>query len=161
MSDDLSEGEFRSALSKFATGVVIITAREREDRPQSGAVGITVNSFASVSLRPPLVLWSVAKASRRASIFESAKNHAIHILAADQKDLCEAFTKDAHAFPETINWSPHGTPEIADCVARLECVRHAIYDGGDHMIFVMRVLSARENPSLPLLFFDKGLTRLA
>lgn len=140
---------FRSALGRFATGVTVITAASPEGRP----VGITANSFASVSLDPPLVLWSPAKDSRRYDHFITARHYAIHILGAHQQRLCDAFTRDMAAF-DGLDWhaDAQGVPLIAGCLARFECRQEAVHDAGDHSIILGRVLRASFREGLPLLF---------
>lgn len=140
--------DFRDALGRFATGVTIVTTKS-----EIGPIGITANSFASVSLDPPLVLWSPARASRRFKAFETAQHFAIHILCEDQKDLCGAFARNGTAF-SGLDWaeSENGTPLIAGSLARFECETHAIHDGGDHAIIVGRVTDALMGTGTPLLF---------
>ncbi len=139
---------FRNALGSFATGVCIVTAPNKE-----GPVGITASSFASVSLDPPLVLWSPAKDSQRFPYFNTARHYAIHVLDGHQQDLCNAFTRDRHAF-DHCDWQEdaNGVPLIADCLARFDCTLDATHDAGDHLIIVGRVTSAAFRPGLPLLF---------
>lgn len=139
---------FRNALGQFATGVTVVTT----DTPD-GPLGITANSFASVSLDPPLVLWSPAKASRRFPPFEAATRYAIHVLAEDQTHTCGRFSKDGYDF-DGLAWhrGAHGVPLIDGCLARFECERVAAHDGGDHLIIVGRVLAAEMRDGAPLLF---------
>lgn len=139
---------FRDALGRFATGVTIVTT----DAPD-GPLGITANSFASVSLDPPLVLWSPAKASRRFPAFDAATRYAIHILAEDQTNVCGRFSKDGYDF-DGLAWhrGPDNVPLIDGCLARFDCERVAAHDGGDHLIIVGRVLAAEMRDGAPLLF---------
>ena len=139
---------FRDALGQFATGVTVVTC----NCPQ-GPVGITANSFASVSLDPPLVLWSPARASKRFPHFEAADYYAIHVLEAAQLSLCEAFSRNGTGF-EGISWqkSEDGVPLIDNCLARFECQLEATHDGGDHLIVVGRVLRAAFGAGAPLVF---------
>lgn len=139
---------FRDALGQFATGVTVITCAGPE-----GPIGITANSFASVSLDPPLVLWSPARASRRFPFFEAADRYAIHVLGAEQGDVCRAFVRDGAAF-EAVDWTmgEAGVPLIEGCLARFECRREAVHEGGDHLIVVGRVLRAAWRPGAPLVF---------
>ena len=141
--------ELRGALSRFGTGVTIVTTQTAE-----GPIGITANSFSSVSLDPPLVLWSASKSSRRYAEFSAAQRMAIHVLAEDQVPLCRAFAASADAFDQA-KWvaGDSGLPLIEGCLARFECDRHAEYDGGDHAIIVARVLRASVRSGAPLLFF--------
>lgn len=145
--------EFREALSRFGTGVTIVTATTAD-----GPIGITANSFSSVSLDPPLVLWSASLKSRRFPRFSSAENIAIHVLAEDQDNLCWAFSKSDDAFHHA-EWmmSDDGIPLIKGCLARFECRKYAQYDGGDHAIIVSRVMNISFREGDPLLFFG-GLT---
>lgn len=139
---------FRDALGSFATGVTVITASGPD-----GPIGITASSFASVSLDPPLVLWSPQKASRRFPVFRDAQHYAIHVLDGHQQAICNGFTRDAQAF-DGFDWvaDANGVPQMADCLARFDCQQDAVHDAGDHVIIVGRVLSAAFRPGLPLLF---------
>lgn len=139
---------FRDALGSFATGVCIVTAPSA-----NGPVGITASSFASVSLEPPLVLWSPQKSSRRFPYFRDARHYAIHILDGHQQALCNAFTRDPHAF-DGLDWAAdsNGVPRIEGCLARFDCTQEAAHDAGDHLIIVGRVTQAAFRPGLPLLF---------
>ena len=141
---------FRDALGRFATGVCLVTCRS-----EIGPVGITANSFASVSLDPPLVLWSPARASRRFRAFTESRHFAIHVLAEDQHALAAAFVHDGQAW-DGVAWkeAPEGTPLVTPCLARFDCVPHAVHDGGDHAIVVGRVLSVQPGEGRPLLFAD-------
>ncbi|WP_425515714.1 flavin reductase family protein [Mameliella sediminis] len=139
---------FRDALGSFATGVTIVTAPGPD-----GPMGITASSFASVSLDPPLVLWSPQKSSRRFPVFRDATHYAIHVLDGHQQQLCNAFTRDAQAFDGLdVVTDENGVARIGGCLARFDCVQEAVHDAGDHVIIVGRVLSAAFRPGLPLLF---------
>ena len=139
---------FRDALGRFATGVTVVTANS-----EAGPVGITANSFTSVSLDPPLVLWCPARSSARFRHFHDAAHFAIHVLDSQQQRICDGFTRAADAFA-ALDWSagPGGVPLIDGCLARLECRREAVHDGGDHAIVVGRVERASYRDGLPLLF---------
>lgn len=138
---------FRSALGQFATGVTVVTARTDD-----GPIGITANSFASVSLDPPLVLWSPAKVSNRFVHFTAAQNYAIHVLGADQIDLCHHFANKPDF--AGIDWAtcPDGAPLLAGCLTRFECRRVAVHDGGDHVIIIGEVKKVTFREGAPLLF---------
>lgn len=139
---------FRDALGSFATGVTVVTAGT-----PAGPVGITANSFASVSLDPPLVLWSPAKASSRYAIFRDAARFSIHVMGAHQQAVCDGFTRDRAAFGGLAwRWDDRGVPVIEDCLARFDCTRAALHDAGDHAIVVGRVTRAAHRGGLPLLF---------
>ena len=139
---------FRSALGCFATGVTIVTCRD-------GLVpkGIVANSFASVSLAPPLVLWSPAKASRRYAAFIAAQAFSIHILAQDQKHLSDAFAHNETPF-DTLEWysDARGVPVLSKCLARFDCHLHGQYDGGDHTILLGHVDHYQSEEGAPLVF---------
>ena len=139
---------FRDALGTFPTGVTIVTCQSEQ-----GPLGITANSFSSVSLDPPLVLWSPARASRRFAAFEAAEHFAIHILGEDQQHFCDTFASEGGNF-SGFDWreSDHGVPLIDGCLTRFECERHAIHDGGDHAIIVGRVTSATVSEGRSLVF---------
>ena len=139
---------FRDALGRFATGVTVVTCKS-----ELGPLGITANSFASLSLDPPLVLWSPARASRRFQAFVDARHYAIHVLSKRQQDLCEHFATQGHDF-SGLTWSANtqDVPLFEDCLARFECRRHAIHDGGDHAIIVGHVEAAELSDGEPLLF---------
>ncbi len=139
---------YRAALGTFATGVTIITVNT-----DSGPVGITANSFASVSLDPALILWSPAKSSSRFSLFQSAPRFAVHVLADNQSDLAIAFTRSKHAF-DGLDWtlSAAGTPIIPGCLARFDCDTFASHDAGDHVIILGQVLEVSHVTGSPLVF---------
>mgnify|MGYP001803159248 CR=1 FL=1 len=139
---------FRDALGQYATGGTVITCKT-----PSGPVGITANSFASVSLDPPLVLWSPAKTSTRYAFFMAADHFAIHVVGADQTDLCTAFARSGDAFDE-FDWEVglNNVPLFNGCMSRFECTKTAEFDGGDHTIIVGRVIRAGLRAGDPLLF---------
>lgn len=146
-----SSAQFRAALGMFATGVTIVTARKAD----GGLIGLTANSFNSVSLAPPLVLWSLAQAAGSMPDFSAGSHYAVNILAADQKALAERFARkgadrwNGVAFSEGIG----GTPLLKGAAATFECFNRSRYEEGDHVIFVGEVerCSTRRGAS-PLLF---------
>jgi flavin reductase (DIM6/NTAB) family NADH-FMN oxidoreductase RutF len=139
---------FRGALGSFVTGVTVVTTQGDE-----GPVAIVANSFASVSLDPPLVLWSPAKASRRFRHFADAPRFAIHVLAADQRDVCTAIVKSKTAISEVaMQLSACGMPIIDGALATFECTLQASHDAGDHIIVVGRVMKAHHRNGEPLVF---------
>ncbi|MCE6953298.1 flavin reductase family protein [Cereibacter sphaeroides] len=145
---DADARAFRDALGRFATGVTVVTILA-----ESGPMGMTANSFASVSLDPPLVLWSPARASSRFDLFAGAEHFAIHVLAAEQAELAGRFTRGGGGFDGLSYRSGHeGVPLLPLPLARFDCRRAAIHDGGDHAIVVGRVLRASMRPGEPLLF---------
>jgi 3-hydroxy-9,10-secoandrosta-1,3,5(10)-triene-9,17-dione monooxygenase reductase component len=128
---------FRNALGAFATGVTVVTTRSSDGVD----VGLTANSFNSVSLDPPMVLWSLAKSSRALPVFAEAEYFAIHVLAADQEAISRQFSRpgqDRFAGLE-IERGLGDTPLLRDYAARFQCRTASQYEGGDHTIFVGRV----------------------
>jgi flavin reductase (DIM6/NTAB) family NADH-FMN oxidoreductase RutF len=148
MFDPASDARaFRGVLGRYATGVCVITCAGPD-----GPVGMTANSFASISLDPPLVLWSPARASARAPAFLAAERYAIHVLGAGQRALAEAFARDGRAFG-SLDWAmERGAPLIEGCLARLECARHAVHEAGDHHMILGRVTRAQGRPGPALVF---------
>ena len=138
----------RNAFSRYATGVTVVTAMTAD-----GPIGMTVNSFTSVSLEPPLTLWSIDRKSSRYDAFASAWDTAIHVLSREQEALCLGFAKHANAF-DLCNWVPgaNGAPLIDGSLARFTCRRHGTHEAGDHTILVDQVLSAEVNEGTPLIF---------
>lgn len=143
---------FRDALGRFATGVCVITAASG-----AGPVGFTANSFAAVSLTPPLVLWSPAKTSSRYDIFAAAPYFAIHVLATDQAAVGARFLRGGAGF-DGLDYAtaPEGMPTIPGSLARFDCALHARHDGGDHSIILGRVLRAAYTDGTPLVFSQGG-----
>lgn len=142
----------RDAFGRFATGVTIVTAQS-----EKGPIAITANSFSSVSLNPPLVLWSPDKNSHRFVHFESAKYFAIHVLAVDQDELCWRISKDAYGLkPGDFELNDKNVPVMRDCLAHFECSQRSVFDGGDHAIVVGEVLRATYHEERDALGFFGG-----
>lgn len=150
---------FRDALGRFATGVTVVTACDADG---GAPLGITVNSFASVSLDPALVLWSAARSSLRHRHFSAAPVFAIHVLRADQQALAERFTRSGHGFEGLSHrLNENAVPLIDDVLARFECQTEATHEGGDHTIIIGRVTRFDLGPeAAPLTFFAGGYGRL-
>src|SRR3546814_136968 len=151
-SDVCSSDLFRKALGTFATGVTIITARTVDGTP----VGLTANSFNSVSLSPPLVLWSLANTSANLEVFRAAEYWAVHVLATDQEALSGRFSKrgiDKFAGLD-IDRGRGDTPLLRGCAARFQCRTAFQYEGGDHLIFVGEVLDFDRAEGAPLVFHE-------
>jgi 3-hydroxy-9,10-secoandrosta-1,3,5(10)-triene-9,17-dione monooxygenase reductase component len=147
---DFDAAEFRRALGAFATGVTIITTRTAEGQP----MGLTVNSFNSVSLNPPLVLWSLANTSMSLPAFRAAPHWAVHVLATDQEELSARFARrgeDKFSGLDTES-GVGGVPLLRGCTARFQCRTAFQYDGGDHIIFLGEVLSFDRSEAPPLVF---------
>lgn len=139
----------RDALGRFATGVTIVTTRWGDQD-----VGLTANSFSSVSLDPPMVLWSLAKTASSMPAFAEAAHFAVHVLAADQQNLSQRFaTRGIDRFAGLeVERGEGGTPLLAGGAARFLCRTSFRYDGGDHVIFVGEVVRFEQQPRPPLLF---------
>ena len=141
---------FRNALGKFATGVTVVTTATSEGEP----VGVTASSFNSVSLDPPLVLWSLAKSAKSMEAFSTSGHFAVHILAASQEDISNRFARPGADKFDGIGWTPStlGSPLLPDCAAQFQCKTSYQYEGGDHVIFVGEVIGFEETNKSPLVF---------
>jgi 3-hydroxy-9,10-secoandrosta-1,3,5(10)-triene-9,17-dione monooxygenase reductase component len=140
----------REALGSFATGVTIVTTVDQGGRD----IGLTANSFNSVSLEPPMVLWSLAKSSLSLAAFKQAKYFAVHVLSVDQEPLSNLFaTRGADKFAGIeIERGHGGTPLLPGCAVRFQCRTAFAYEGGDHEIFVGEVLDFDDFKRAPLVF---------
>jgi 3-hydroxy-9,10-secoandrosta-1,3,5(10)-triene-9,17-dione monooxygenase reductase component len=142
--------QFRNALGSFATGVTIITTRS----PDGADVGVTANSFNSVSLDPPMVLWSLAKTSTSFDAFMAAEHFAVHILAMDQEGLSGRFAKsNTDKFSGlTVERGQDSIPLLPGCAARFQCRTAFRHEGGDHVILVGEVDEFDHDGHAPLAF---------
>lgn len=147
----VTSDEFRAALSRFPSGVTVVTTRDADGRFH----GITVSAFCSVSLEPPRVLICVEKTTGSHLALESSKLFVVNILSTGQRDLSERFASlienkfEGLDFETTID----GLPVLLGCIATLECRVTASYDGGDHSIFVGEVDKATAGDGDPILYF--------
>ncbi|XKU39809.1 p-hydroxyphenylacetate 3-hydroxylase reductase component [Pseudomonas [fluorescens] ATCC 17400] len=141
---------FRRALGNFATGVTVVTAADAHGRK----VGVTANSFNSVSLDPPLILWSIDKRSTSHAVFETASHFAVNVLAADQIDLSNNFARPKEDRFAEVEYQAGegGAPILADCSARFECEKFQQVDGGDHWIMIGKVVAFDDCGRSPLLY---------
>lgn len=142
---------YRTVLGHFPTGVTVVTA-DADDGP----VGITIGSFTSVSLDPPLVGFLPGKASDRWPAIERAGSFCVNVLAEDQADLCWAFAKESDDTFAGIDWraAPSGSPILPDVLAWMDCTIHDVVDEGDHWFVVGLVtMLESEREHGPLLFF--------
>jgi flavin reductase (DIM6/NTAB) family NADH-FMN oxidoreductase RutF len=147
---------FRTALGHFATGVTVVTTENAQGEP----VGLTVSSFNSVSLDPPLVLWSLSAASTSLEAFQQCERYVVHVLAADQLQLAERFargsTPDRYAGVR-VRRAPGGTLMLDEsCAAWFECDNRSRYPEGDHVIMVGHVRHCGHSGALPLVFHAGG-----
>ncbi|MCO4094828.1 MAG: flavin reductase family protein [Acidovorax sp.] len=149
-----STREFRDALGMFATGVTIVTARDA----QGELIGLTANSFNSVSLDPPLVLWSLSRAAASMPAFANGSHYAINVLAADQKTLAERFASRGVDRWAGVEHSPgiSNAPVLAGTAATFECFNRSRYEEGDHVIFVGEVERCSHSSGVPPLLYHGG-----
>ncbi|TAG27876.1 MAG: flavin reductase [Burkholderiales bacterium] len=144
----------RAALGLFATGVTIVTTRT----PDGSMIGLTANSFNSVSLTPPLVLWSLGLKAGSLQAFLQARHYAIHVLSVEQQPLAERFASkmvnrfDGLSFTEGLG----GVPLLPGCAAVFECTNKSQYPEGDHVILVGEVLACKHDATRSPLLFHGG-----
>lgn len=145
-----AQKQFRNALGSFATGVTIATTRDRDGNP----VGVTASSFNSVSLDPPLVLWSLAKSSLSRAAFCESGHFAVHVLAASQEELSNRFARSGEDKFSEVEWSDGqlGSPVFDEHAALFQCKTRHQYEGGDHIILVGEVVDYEARDEAPLLF---------
>src|SRR5215468_7418612 len=149
-SSPIDPRDFRNALGTYATGVTVITAADPDGKPY----GLTCNSFASVSLNPPLVLWSLVVYSSSLTVFQNASHFAVNVLGTSQQELANRFAKSSDDKFTGVNWSPGlgNAPVLAESVANFQCRSVNRYYGGDHVIFLGAVEAYSYNGKEPLLF---------
>ena len=151
---------FRTALGCFPTGVAVVTAESHDLHPK----GITVNSFTSVSLDPPLVLWCVGRGSDRCETFMTARGFTVSILDAAHRGLSARLARRGEHRLDGIALLPTelGAPALAEALAVFECARESVYQGGDHAILLGRVLRfSFRKAGAPLVFFRGRYVGLA
>jgi flavin reductase (DIM6/NTAB) family NADH-FMN oxidoreductase RutF len=141
---------FRRVLGTFLSGVTVVTAFDAAGRPR----GLTANSFSSVSLDPPLILWSLSRRSGSLAAFEGAERYAVNVLSAGQTDLARRFSRP-HAdrfasVPFRLGWSD--APLVDGCIAWFECRHHARHRAGDHVVFIGEVVTVERAPGRGLVF---------
>ena len=148
-ADGFDPRAFRAALGCFATGVTVITAQSNGCR-----VGVTASSFNSLSLDPPLILWSLVKTSSSYPTFEAASHFAVNILAHDQIAVSNQFARrSADKFAGTdVTEGQGGCLLLPDTCATIQCARETILDGGDHWILIGRVTAFEAFDTAPLLY---------
>jgi flavin reductase (DIM6/NTAB) family NADH-FMN oxidoreductase RutF len=156
-SSQIDPRDFRNALGTFATGVTIVTAMGGDGKPY----GLTCNSFASVSINPPLVLWSLGMYSQALAVFQNASHFAVNVLGISQQPLAAKFAKASPNKFDGVKWKPGlgKAPLIIDSVAHFQCRAANRYYGGDHVIFLGAVEAYTYNGKEPLLFVRGGYGR--
>lgn len=149
-SSQIDPRDFRNALGTYGTGVTIITAMAADGKPY----GITCNSFASVSLNPPLVLWSLGGYSSSLTVFQNASHFTVHVLGTSQQALANKFAKSSEDKFAGLDWTPGlgNAPVLAESVANFQCRSVNRYYGGDHVIFLGAVEAYAYTANEPLLF---------
>jgi flavin reductase (DIM6/NTAB) family NADH-FMN oxidoreductase RutF len=150
--------DLRQALGKFATGVTVVTCHGAK-----GPCGITANSFSSVSLEPPLVLWNIAKVSNSLRAYLDAEHFAINVLGDEQRAASHHFAQSDHTRFNGIVYesSEHGVPLLPESVACFECRTHQVHDCGDHYIIIGEVEKFRSNAGQPLLFYSGDYVQIS
>ena len=159
LTPSFSKAEFRQALGMFATGVTIISARA----PDGSLVGLTANSFNSVSLDPPLILWSLGLKARSLEQFKGCEYYAVNVLTAHQTDLAMNFSRsDGNRF-EGVDYDLGfgGTPIIKGSLATFECSNRSQYEEGDHIIFVGHVQRVTATKGQALIYQDGRFAGIA
>jgi len=147
--------EFKKALGNYPTGVTVVTTFEKENIP----VGLTVNSFASVSLEPLLILWSIDKRSKSLGKFMNADQFAVNILASDQAKICFLFSsKEVDRFAQ-CEWqrSENNLPILGDAASILECENVQQVEAGDHVILIGKVINIINTEKAPLLYHKRSV----
>ena len=152
MESSIDAREFRTALSCFATGVTVVTACSDDGED----CGMTASSFNSVSMDPPLVLWSVTKTALSADVFRRAEHYAIHVLGSDQQALANQFaTRGIDKFDQaSYQHDQNGVPVLHEHAARFDCKQWAVYEGGDHWIIVGEVCAMERRNKEALVFCE-------
>ena len=148
-----AQRDLRMALGRFPTGVVVITALDANGL----AIGLTVSSFNTVSLEPPLVVWSLQLSSRHLQTFETTHCYAINILSQAQDEVSNLFASSLDNPFEAVSWAPglSGVPLLAGCCAWFEVDNFQQLDGGDHRLYLGKVRRFAADPSpVPLVFHD-------
>ncbi len=153
MNANSKQIELRNALGQFATGVTVVTTIDEQGNP----VGVTASSFNSVSLDPPLILWSLSKNALSMPAFKSSGGFNVHVLAAHQQDMSNNFARSQGDKFENIEFATceQGFPVLEEYAALFRCRTHFEYEGGDHIIFVGEVVEHKAN-NLPVLIFHGG-----
>ncbi|AHF76629.1 Putative oxygenase [Sodalis praecaptivus] len=146
----------RHALGQFATGVTVVTAEQAD----GGLLGMTVSSFNTLSLDPPLILFSLGRHSTSGVALEAVGRYAVNILSREQASLSNQFARPGGDKWSGVGWrrGGYGAPLLAGALASFECQTHRLYDGGDHIILVGRVMAFHLDPGAmpPLIFFRGG-----
>ncbi|MFB4162310.1 flavin reductase family protein [Alteribacillus sp. JSM 102045] len=146
--------KFKEVMGNYPTGVTIVTTADDEGSP----VGLTVNSFASVSLDPLLILWSIDHRVSTIDIFRSSDKFAVHVLAGDQTELCNLFASKGIDRFNNCDWklSEHNLPIISDVFAVLQCKTFKQVEAGDHTILIGKVIDITKENKDPMLYHRRN-----
>ena len=152
-------GDFRQALGRFATGVCLVTV----DDSELGPLATTVNSFSSVSLDPPLVLWSIQNSSDHLAVYTQCQHFGISVLSSEQGALSGQYAqRGGHSVQaDHFTTGPQGEPKLIDALAHFTCAAYAVHPGGDHQIIVGEVLQFESGEAAPLIFYSGGYRALS
>ncbi len=130
-------------------------------RTETGPVGFIANSFSSLSLSPPLLMWAVSNTARRRDHFINADHFTVHVLRGDHDLICKGFTSRSDAFDGLdVSINGRGTPVLSDCLARFDCSRYATYPGGDHQIILGEIEAFQHNRGSGLVYHQGGYHKL-
>ena len=151
----MNKKNLRNVLSKFATGVTVVSTVDCDGKP----IGMTANSFTSVSLDPPLVLWSIGINQPSYEAFLNAKGYSVSILSKDQKDICDLFSSPIENKFSDIDYTltDNGFPIIQKSLAWFDCLKWNNYPGGDHQILVGEIKNFYADENDPLIFWNGSL----
>ena len=151
----MNKKNLRNVLSKFATGVTVVSTIDCDGKP----IGMTANSFTSVSLDPPLVLWSIGINQPSYDAFLKAKGYSVSILSKDQKDICDLFSSPIENKFSDIDYTftDNGFPIIQKSLAWFDCLKWNNYPGGDHQILVGEIKNFYADENDPLIFWNGSL----
>ena len=155
----VSEEKFKSALSRFASGITIITTADNSGTP----VGLTVTAFSSLSLHPPMVLVCIDKSANSYPSMTLKSHFVVNILAEDQEQLSLVFASRSlqDRFSNIrFRLNAHNVPVLDGCLAYLECQVENSYEGGDHTIFVASVVNASNQEGNPLLYYASRYSQI-
>lgn len=154
-----SKEDFKNCLALFASGVTVVTYKEKEELG-----GVTVSSFSSLSLEPPLILFCLNKNIHSYAVIQRIENFAVHILSEEQETISNSFASskvNKHEFFHQTGFELlHDVPILKDYLALLICQKETLYEGGDHSIVIGRVLETRIGNGKPLLYFSRGYRKL-
>ena len=155
----IDTGDLRQALGQFATGVCLVTV----DDPELGPLATTVNSFSSVSLDPPLVLWNIQNSSDHLAVYTECQHFGISLLNSEQDALSSQYAqRGGHSVQaEHFTTGPQGEPKLIDALAHFTCAAYAVHPGGDHQIIVGEVLQFESREAAPLIFYSGGYRGLS